>query len=362
MKKFICILIILSCSAHSVKSDTLFLKNGEQLNGELLSVTPAGLIFEMRLNGIFVEYRTYPINEVLKVVDPKKDLFNDNKLLVLYLSDYYDPPRNPYAEKNRRLYLYADIYDTLYLNDHSTLIVKIKDINRASLSYTLFREPGETQAIPLYQISLINGQPVDIYQRIYWSPPSERSFNYPYIGIEFGFGKTSTHLGKISDLIVFPGEGEGPYQFRSIDNNYTSMQLGFLIHLSPYFTAAILGHYSSGFEETTYDEEQDESFYLALAELRVGYPISIVKPWIGIGIAHQSLTLISNLPSLDAVWKSQTNGIAYSAGLELTVSSPLHLYTSGHWLPFTAKQIVAADPAKVDLANLVICGGLKIVF
>ena len=54
MKIKILILLTILGFACPLKSDTLYLKNGEQISGQLLRITPAGLIFEVR-SGLFTK-------------------------------------------------------------------------------------------------------------------------------------------------------------------------------------------------------------------------------------------------------------------------------------------------------------------
>jgi hypothetical protein len=358
MKIRLLIILWLGCIALPLKSDILYLNNGEQINGELIRVTSVGLIFEIRQNAFILDCKTFNFEEVLKVVDDNGTiLFQSSLLLVPDLSDYYIPPRKLSS-------IYA-VQDTLELTDQSRSIVYIKDMSNEYVFYFTKKNRNEIQKIPKDQIYRINGQPMEKYQQVSLSAPSTRYLSYPYFSIEMGYGFIKTHLGTLSNFEI-DTSSTNPIRSRSLANNYNSLQLCLLLHIHPYLSISMVGHFSEDFGGTAVnDKDVEESFYLAVAEIRLTYPNYFIKPWLGIGWAHQSLTIITNTTtdntSVDIIWKSHSSGIAFSAGLDFKMTDIFQLYIAGRLMPFTSKPVTSISNTKIDLANTVYSAGIKII-
>jgi opacity protein-like surface antigen len=359
MKIRLLIILWLGCIALPLKSDILYLNNGEQINGELIRVTSVGLIFEIRQNAFILDCKTFNYEDVLKVLDDNGIiLFQSGQLLVPDLSDYYMPPR--------KLSSIDAVQDTLELINQSRSIVYIKDISNEYVFYFTKKNRNEIQKIPKDQIYRINGQPMEKYQRVSPAAPSTRYLSYPYLSVEVGYGLITTHLGSLSGLKIDTSGSANPLRLRSVANNYNCLQLSLLLHIFPYLSASIVGHFSEGFSgNAENDEDVDESFYLAVAELHLTYPNYFIKPWLGIGWAHQSLTIITSTTtdatSVDIIWKSHSSGLAFSGGLDFKITDIFQFYIAGRSMPFTSKPITSISNTKIDLANTVYSAGIKII-
>ena len=298
MKIIMLILLILLGLAYPLQSDTLYLNNGDQINGQLLKVTSAGLIFEVR-SGLFITgYKTLPIGEVIKVIDDfGKVLFADNLVKVDYLADYYNNPQS---------------------------------------------------------------QPNHDY-------PKERIMTYPSWGMEINYSFIMTHLSSLSNLKIdstLAGAGAlETRQFRTVKDYYSSFQVGIFLQINPYLSIHALGFYTAGFDRSTGENnepEKEESYYLAASEMHLTYPKYFIKPWIGLGYAHQSFTIISNFGEFDAVWNSQSNSLEYSTGLDINITSTYMLSLAWRLMTFPDKPVSESyGPDSIDLSNQVFTIGLK---
>jgi opacity protein-like surface antigen len=361
MKIIILILLILLGFAYPLKSDTLYLNNGDRINGQLLKITSAGLIFEVR-SGLFITgYKTLPTGDVLKVIDDfGKVLFADNLLKVDYLADYYNNPQ-PQLTYLQRL-------DTLYLSDNSRQIVYITHVSDKFLYYQQSpAPPEETQQYPIQQIIGINGGSVKKYLQSNRDYPKERIMTYPTWGIEINYGSIMTQLGSLSNLKIdstIAGAGVlETHQFRTVNNNYSSFQLGIFLQINPYLSIHALGYYTLGFNKSTGENnepQKEESSYLAASEIHLTYPEYFIKPWVGLGYAHQSYTIISNFGDFDAIWNSQSNSVEYSAGLDIKSTSTSMLSLSWRLMTFPKKPVSKGYSGNsIDLAKQVFSIGLK---
>ncbi len=364
MKIIISILLIILGITFPLKSDILHLNNGEMIAGQLLEVTSAGLIFEIRAGLIIQEYRTFPCGDVLQVIDDYGTmLFENNQLKVEYLSDYYN--RLPQAPSLPfRL-------DTLYLKDNSILPVYISEISDEFIFYRSGDKRQKTTGRQsVHQVDHINGNSVEQYRQIHCFYPEKRITTFPRLGIEMGYGLISTHLGTLSNLKVDSSitgmSTTETQQFRAVSDNYNGMQVELFLEINPYLSIHALGYYIGGFSGSTvddYEPERDESYSLAATEVHLTYPEYFIKPWAGLGFAYQSITVISNLEGFDATWRYQSNAFDLSAGLDLAISQTVLFSLSWRSMLFPEKQIDKNHRyGSINPANQVLGGGLKIIF
>ena len=191
---------------------------------------------------------------------------------------------------------------------------------------------------------------------------------YPRVGIEIGISAVVNQLNHYQSIFNDLSEEldlSGYQSPHTINNPAFAVNLGFIIKISRQVSLAGTSLFTIGFGDNEDYYEDVESFRLFFAELHYLYPLESLSPWIGIGYAFQSLTIINKYSGVDAKLKSQANSIFFAAGLDVDINKKINFVFALRYFPFGEKEIhisrgeIKARDA-INLSNLMISSGIVI--
>jgi hypothetical protein len=363
---FFCIALIF-LTFQKLTADTITQSNGRTIEGQTLKVSETSIIIEVQTDKEYViSTRSIPREEVKNIIDENNMiLFEDNRLLVKDLSDYYSMP-NPYKQVQTKG------SDTLVTEDGQVIIGNINNITTSHITYAHEHDQSKLYMIFTDKIASINGQDMNkIRNEIKQNtpPPAEKVFSYPLIGIEMGltgiFNQLNQYQNTFDDLsqkLDFSGY-QPPHM---IDNPIFTVNLGIMVKINRHISLSARSHFTLGFGDNEDYSEDSESFRLFLADVQYLYPLNSFSPWIGLGFAFQSITIINRYNRIDVKFKSQENTILYEAGFDFEINTQLNFVFALRYLPFGEKEITIQTSEqitggyRIDLSNLMISAGFVI--
>jgi len=348
-------------------ADTIILNNGETIDGQTLKVTETTVIIEVQTEKEFATSTLSVSREEVKTIidESQLKLFDDNRLRVKDLSDYYSAA-NPYKQ------VHTSGSDTLVTEDGQVIIGNIKSITVSHVTFSRGNDSSKLYTILIDKIVAINDQDLNAIRnkiRENTPPPAQKVYSYPRMGIEIGlsavFNQLTGYQNTFDDLAqdLDLNSYQRPH---AIDNPIFTVNLGFLIRISRQVSLAARSHFTLGFGDNEDFSEDSEKFRLFFAEVQYLYPLKSFSPWIGAGFAFQSVTIINRYNNVDAKYKSQATSISLAAGFDLDVNTQLNFVFALRYLPFGEKGIniestgVTTDGYRIDLSNLMISAGFVV--
>ena len=324
--------------ARSFEPTKIKLNDGQEINAYVIQIARDHLL--VRFPGSKKEpsvlyNQTLIFTEVNRIVDQSGTiLFQDKRVRVSNLEDYYFRPARALKPVN------------IKLNNGQEIIAYVIQI---STDHLLVRLPGskKKQNISKDTISEINNGTMEVFQWQWRGYESERVFDYPHVLVEIGYTRLSTNMSALQTSIGAT----------FAEDTYGAINLGLLLAINPYLSAGFTGHFLLDFGTGQSDENDSDAYRLALFELRFGWPFELIKPWIGISGASQSIVLFPN-PSYK--WKSQSWGIGYGIGLEYYLTDFVHVNGVVRYISISEKNVTPETDHKIDLSNSIFSLNIQI--
>lgn len=346
LKHHLLIISILFFFFNSVLADTIHLKDGKTINGQLLKVSEKMVIIETIKKGkiINISINRENINRITD--DSKKILYENSKLNVSNLGSYYN--RND-------LFLNQNKVDTLILTDGSSVLGEIIDISDTKLQLRIKYPQSEKsflRIIPFTQISEINELPLSNVQRDKLTMKIERANVYPKLAFELGGSFAFTNLGKLKNMIdqyLIAQSQESGIHIDGIVGKYGLVQLSFIIKFSTKIGLGVTGHFDFTPEEN--------AFRIMFSEFKYYFPWRSLSPWVGLGYASQSIRIADTIYGHDATysWACKSNGPSFAIGIETANETDTGFYTNIRYLLFPTKRTLNKE---LDLSVILISVGI----
>jgi len=357
------ILIILASFAI-LSADTITLTTGETLEGQLLRAAHKALIFEVIHDSSRVITISIDREKVISVIDESQDVLYSNGLLREDPEDYYQKVYLPIFYRSTQ-------EDTIVLKNGKKIIADILYTKGPHILYKrLDRSASETFSIRAEEIHSINGRIIQsdvIPGDPYHAPPINKIFDYPHTTIEFGVSVIQHNLNEyqgIVDDLVENNENINRKPFQKISDPLIALNLGFDLKFSPSIGITFIGNFMLNYSDNKDYIEDVESYRLFLGELNYTYPLTSFSPWIGIGYALQSITLINRYSGVDIKYKSQSKSYSVAVGVVLRATDRFGGIFSIRYLPFGSKNVKIPNDVEfqsqpsINLTNLVISGSM----
>ena len=294
MKYFFHVILIITASFTLLSADTITLSNGEIMEGQLLKVSGQALIIEILSDSSQVKTISLDHDQVISVVDESQEILYRNRILQEEdLEDYY---KKKYLAKS----FLTTKKDTIVFNNGKLIVGNITSISGNYITFMREDRPSHYVFTALVEkIYSINGMKVQSELKSidpYSSPPKTRVFYYPHPAIEFGLSIIQNNLNQYHGIygeLAEDIEGIDGRSSENVNNPLIAINLGFDFIFSQSFSVSFIGNFMLNFGDNQDYHENTESFRLFLGELRYTFPYKSISPWIGVGYAMQSITIIN---------------------------------------------------------------------
>ncbi len=359
MKYFVTSLIILVMAISPLSADKIILSQGDTLSGQLLKVSKHHLIIEMKNKSGQVTTISLHRDEVTSVIDESDEILYENGILKEPdLKDYYHQtfPKIP---------IHSLQEDTIIFKNGDKVIGKIINTHKYYIVYKRSDIPtNRIYNTTLDKIETINGksmQTTGFSRNIYATPRKIRAYHYPHAFIEFGFSFTQHNLNQYHSIfneVIERVETIEYKKLRDINNPLIAVNLGFGIKISRFLSLAGIADFSLNFGNDEDYSEDSEHFRLFIAELRYFYPLSSFSPWIGVGLAYQSITMINRFNGVDIKYISSASTFSIAGGLSIDLSKGVGALIAIRYLPFGDQDVsfdrtIEGNPNnKINLTNI----------
>ena len=364
--KYVFLLILSTTALLTILSaDTITLHNGETIEGQLLKVSNQALIIEVLYDVKRVVTISLDHEQVISVVDESQEiLYKDGIQQEEDLEDYYQKIYLPTSTNITKK-------DTIVFKNGDQIVGNIISIRGSYITFKRSDKPSHlVYSSTVEKIDTINVEKVQsnlTFNDPYSSPPKSREFSYPHPAIEFGLSIIQNNLNQyhgIYEELAENIEGIDRGSLRDINNPLIALNLGFDLKFSQYISVSFIGNFMLNFGDNRDYHEDTESFRLFLGELRYTFPLKSISPWIGVGYAYQSITLINSYSGVDIKYKSQSNTVTFGAGIILGLQSQFGGIFSLRYLPFGDKDLRIESQSdiqtktKIDLSNIMLSASL----
>ena len=364
MTKISLFILFILTSVAVLCADTITLSSGETLEGQLLRVANKALIFEVIHDSSRVITISIDRESVISVIDESQDVLYSNGLLREDPEDYYQKVYLPIFYRSTQK-------DTIIFKNGKKVI---GDIIYTKGSYILYKRSfsptSETFSIKAEQIYSINGMIIQsdvILSDPYNAPPINKVFHYPHTTVEFGVTVIKHHLNEyqsIVDDLVENNENINQKALRKINDPLIALNLGFDFKFSPSMGITFIGNFMLNYSDNEDYLHDVESYRLFLGEINYTYPLKSFSPWIGLGYALQSITLINRYSGVDIKYKSQSKSYSAALGVILRATDRFGGIFSIRYLPFGTQDIIMPDNVEfqsqpsINLTNILFSGSV----
>jgi hypothetical protein len=343
------------------------MKNGDKTTGQLLKLSQNAIIVEVITENKKVSTVSFERKLVQSVVDESGTLlYANNRLHVTNLERYYQKMfvrQNPKRAK----------VDTLVFKSGYRAEVHLLGRTVDEISYRKKDDPKTTVRRAkvskidtlLENINDLNDKPVHQY----YSEPISRNFSYPSLELQIGIALIQHSLNDHQDVTAQLAEESGNLNMigpRKIGNPFISVEFGLGPKFTPNIIATLVANFVFNSGNNKDHKEESEFYRLFFAELRYAIlPEYNFCPWLGVGYAMQSITIINNYGRVDLNFKAKSKTISLAGGLIISPESSLSGLIAIRYLPFGEKEIENIIPSsetkiknKIDFSSLMISTSL----
>ena len=253
MKKIHFTILVIILLVGLAGADTIKLKNGDVINGQLLRITSEFLIVEVRSTDV-IEIKNISIKreDVENVIDENgKTLFENNRRRAHLASYYTGQQHNVLNSDNQFSLRFNDLPDTIYLKDGKKSIANIVGVDKDRLVLqkvtNLERERSVKYYMSLDRVDRINGQKIKSNDFVETKEAVKKISHYPHLVFELGGTEMLTHFNDVQQLFQnYYDYGELSFTANGVKSAYAGIKLSLLIQPSRRIALGISGY--TGFD------------------------------------------------------------------------------------------------------------------
>jgi len=331
-------------------ADTIYLKDNNIFNGQLIKITPSVIIIEIyKDSGNTIHNISINRTDIDKIIDESEIiLFEKNTQLKSELEKYYHPITSLITLLRKEPN--SNIMDTLYVIPGSYKIGFIKKISPISLILEIHHKTDTIKVIQskvgYFFIQKINGIDIRNFRNKTLKKELKRTDTYPTIAFEFGGGVAFTQLANLKNVFQnFYNSEELSTRAQDTQSAYVGWQFSLLLKFTRNTAIGAMGQLSFTSEE--------ERYRLFLGELRQYSHFNNLRFWAGGGYGFISV----KVDNTSALWEVASNGPALGLGCEIGSDTNIGLFAILRYLHFGKKQ--TDDLGTTNLSAFVLSLGMR---